>query len=191
VFNGVTKTIGNQFFANELRRIADRRFLAFIICVLFLASAGFAQVDDPVDPNDAPPPVKAMSKEERIMLDAKPELKDRTKLAVELMSARLTRAEAFNAKQEFTEMYGELGGFHALMDNTLDILVRGSHNNLNTIKRFEIALRAFTPRLALILRELPDEFDHYVRTLIRYLRDARSKVIEPLFGNSVVPNQRT
>ena len=54
-----------------------------------------------------------------------------------------------------------------------------------------MTLRGFAPRLGLLRREIPAEYDYYVRVLIKYLRDARSKAIEPLFGDTVVPNRRT
>ena len=133
-----------------------------------------------------------MTPGERSQLDSKQDLKERTKLALALMSSRLSRAEELNARSEFTEMYGQLGGFHALMDDTLEFLENAPKRDktLDNLKRFEMTLRTFAPRLGLIRRELPDEYDHYVRILIKYLRDARSKAIEPLFGDSVVRQRR-
>src|SRR5690606_23444855 len=104
-----------------------------------------------------------------------------------------SKAEEFNAKEDYAAMYNELGGFHALMDDTLAFLESAPRKDktLNNLKRFEMTLRSFAPRLAMIRREIPLEYDHYIRVLLKYLRDARSKAIEPLFGNSVVPNSRT
>ncbi|MEQ1763693.1 MAG: hypothetical protein ABL984_11155 [Pyrinomonadaceae bacterium] len=168
---------------------------AFLVC---LASAAIAQPptqdpEDDFDPDAAPPPVRAMNNAERTQLDSQQGLKERTKLALALMSTRLSRAEELNAKSEFTAMYNELGGFHALMDDTLAFLEMAPKRDktLDNLKRFEMTLRGFAPRLALIRREAPQEYDHYVRVLLKYLRDARSKAIEPLFGNSVVPNRPT
>lgn len=135
-----------------------------------------------------------MSKDEHGRLDGASGVKDRTKLALELMNARLTRAEEFNTKGDFTQMYNELGGFHALMDDTLEFLDESGKDRdsvLNNFKRFEIGLRAFAPRLGLLRREIPAEFDPYLKSLLRYLRDARSKAIEPLFADTVVPSRRT
>lgn len=162
------------------------------IALVALPTIASAQIEDYTF--GAPPPVKLMSKGEANQLASKHDVKDRTKLALELMSDRLSKAEEFNTKGEFQEMYNELGAFHALMDNTLDFLYensRGRDKNLETFKKFEMALRAFAPRLGVIRRELPTEYDPYVRNLIKYLRDARSKAVEPLFGDMVVPNRRT
>ena len=168
---------------------------AFTICLAAAASAQPPTHDgeDEFDPNAAPPPVRAMNNSERTQLDSQQGLKERTKLALALMSSRLSKAEELNAKSEFTAMYNELGGFHALMDDTLEFLESAPkrEKTLDNLKRFEMTLRGFAPRLALIRREAPQEYDNYVRVLLRYLRDARSKAIEPLFGNSVVPNRPT
>lgn len=133
-----------------------------------------------------------MTSGERTQLDTKQDLKERTKLALAFMSSRLSKAEELNAKSEFAEMYNQLGGFHALMDDTLEFLENAPKRDktLDNLKRFELSLRTFAPRLGLIRRDLPSEYDHYVRSLIRYLRDARTKAIEPLFGDSVVPQKR-
>lgn len=170
--------------------------LSVVMAAIVLTFSGSlsAQTDEePFDPNAAPPPIKAMSKIETERLATTNDVKDHTKIALELMDARLTKAEEFNVKGEFADMYAELGGFHALMDNTLDFLLDQTRREkiLSNFKRFEIGLRTFGPRLGLIRRGVPAEYDHYVKVLIRYLRDARSKAVEPLFGNSVVPNQRT
>lgn len=168
---------------------------AFTVC---LAAAVSAQPptqapEDDFDPDAAPPPVRAMNNSERTQLDSQQGLKERTKLALALMSTRLSKAEEMNAKSEFAAMYNELGGFHALMDDTLEFLESAPKKDktLDNLKRFEMTLRGFAPRLGLIRREAPQEYDNYVRVLLRYLREARSKAIEPLFGNSVVPNRPT
>ena len=86
-------------------------------------------------------------------------------------------------------MFDELGGFHALVDKTLDFL---DHNDtgggkvLNNFKRMEMSLRAFLPRLELIRRDLPEKYEFYVRDLAKYVRKARARAIEPLFGDTVV-----
>ena len=169
--------------------------VAFVLCLSLSANAQTPPLDDEdeFDPNAAPPPVRAMTSSERTQLDGHQGLKDRTKLALALMSSRLSNAEEFNAKSEFAAMYNELGGFHALMDDTLEFLENAPRRDktLDNLKRFEMTLRSFAPRLALIRREAPPEYDSYVRSLLRYLRDARSKAIEPLFGDSVVPGRRT
>ncbi len=158
--------------------------LTFCLCI----SPAHAQEDQT---NLAPPPLKQLSKSEKDQLDAQTNVKDRTKLALELMTVRLKKAEDLGANEGFDEMFTELGGFHALMDNTLTFLIKGNPNDgkvLNNIKRFEIGLRTFMPRLERIRRESPMKYETYVRNLMKYLRDARTKAVEPFFGTTVVPD---
>jgi len=88
-------------------------------------------------------------------------------------------------------MYAELGGFQALIDNTLAYLLKAKNDEgkqLNSLKKFEIGLRTFTPRIESLRRELPSNFEPYVKYLIIYVSDTREKAIEPFFSNSVISN---
>lgn len=144
-------------------------------------------------PADAePPPLKVITKEEREQLYLETKVKNRTKLALELMDVRLQNAEGLFAEKKYSEMFKELGRFHALVDNALAFLVRndrGKGKILNDYKRLEIGLRAYLPRLELIRRELPSNFEFYVRILIKSVRDARSDAVDPFFGNTVLPQK--
>ena len=146
-----------------------------------------------VDDDLAPPPLKILSQNEKTRLAAETEVKRRTRLALELMDARMKQAEMFDAAENFDGMFIELGGFHALMDNMLEFLNKSDKDSgrvLNNFKRFEIGLRGFTPRLELIRHELPIRYERYVRNLIRNLRAARARAIEPLFDDTVVPEKK-
>jgi hypothetical protein len=166
-------------------------FLFFILIIAFGNSGAGAQPD--VDMDLAPPPLRTLSKIERSRLDAVADVKKRTQLALELMSVRLTQAEAAHSEERLDAMFEELGGFHGLMDNTLAFLDKSDQDRnrvLNNYKRFEIGIRQFRPRLELIRRDLPRRYETYVKNLIVYLRDARAKAVEPLFSNTVIPNTK-
>ena len=137
-----------------------------------------------------PPPAKIVSKDVKDKLEAETDEKKRTTLALAFMDTYMKQAEVELGKEEFTGVYRELGGFHFLMDSTLDYLLfkdNGSGKTQNNLKRYEIGLRAFAPRLELIRRELPSDYEPYVFRLLKYLRDSRSKAIEPLFGIASAP----
>lgn len=164
------------------------RILLFllVVCTFAVTSAGQNVVDDDI----APPPLRLITEDEKNKLDAENNIKRRTKLGLELMDARLKRAETFDTADDHDRMFVELGGFHGLMDNMLDFLNKGDKDSgkvLNNFKRFEIGLRRFTPRLEMIRRDLPIKYEQYVRILIRNLRAARTKAVEPLFDDSVLP----
>jgi hypothetical protein len=163
--------------------------LPFAFC-LFTGLNVKAQEEE-IPANIAPPAIKAISKEEKTALAGVSDVKVRTKLALDLMEARLKKAEQLNTQESFNALLTELGSFQALMDDALRFLNRnddGRGKVMNTFKRFEMALRAFTPRIEIIRRELPERFEYHVRKLLVTVRDTRSKAVEPFFSSTVVPN---
>jgi hypothetical protein len=52
-------------------------------------------------------------------------------------------------------------------------------------------LREQTGRLEVMRRAMPSRYAFYVQKLIRFVRDARTKAIEPLFGETVMPQPQT
>jgi hypothetical protein len=163
--------------------------LCLLFAAQFLLITRVQAQDEQVD--TAPPPLRLVTKAERTALDDARDIKARTKLALEYMSDHLTQAEALNEKHEYDAMYTELGGFHGLLDNELLFLIKGDSSSkkvLNNLKRFEIGLRGFMPRLEVIHRELPFRYEEYVRKLIAYVRNARTRALDPLFGDTVIPN---
>lgn len=147
-----------------------------------------AQEDEPI-----PPPPIFVSKSEKQKLDAETDLKDRTKLSLELMNTHLSAAEKYSNEQDFDVTFRELGGFHGLLDNAMAHLERQNSQSgkvLDNYKRLEIGLRGFTTRLETIRRDMPIRYEDYVRKLLIHLRDMRSKAVEPFFRDNVVPNEK-
>lgn len=186
-----------------LGKSASTKNLKYLLLLTFhfslITFCAFAQELPPEDelppPPEyvAPPPLKMISKIEKSSLEAQTDVSERTKLSVSLMEIRLKSAEDLYAQNSFDRMFGELGGFHALIDETLDFLKKnddGRSKVLNNYKRLELSLRKFSPRIELLRRDLPVKYEYWVRGLIKNVRVARSKAVEPLFGNSVVPNEK-
>lgn len=164
-----------------------RRFL-----LVFALLAGSVTIlgQNVIDDNIAPPPLRLISQDERDKLAAETDVKDRTKLTLQLMDSRLAQSETLASAQNYDSMFTELGGFHGLMDNLLEFLNgrnKDSRKVISNFKRFEMGLRGFTPRLELLRRDVPIRYELYVRNLIKNLRAARAKAVEPLFDDTVVP----
>lgn len=162
-----------------------------LVIFLFVACCCLptAQAQENNSQDTAPPPLKFVSKDEAKQLEAEADAKKRTKLALDLMEIRLKKAETFNSQEQYSEMFAELGGFHALMDKILDFLNSRDNSGgkiLGNFKRVEMSLRAFLPRLEIIRRDLPVRYEFYVRDLAKNVRQARAKAMEPFFGDSVV-----
>lgn len=161
-------------------------WLLLSVCCFLLSAQ--AQSDD--FPKDAaPPPLKVVTSEDRKLLDAETNVKKRTQLSMELMEIRLKNAEEFVAETKFQDTINEIGTYQALLEDVLDYLVKKDDNGKkvdDNFKRLEIGLRKTSPRLELIRREMPYRFAYYIQKAQKFVREARAKAIEPLFGDSVV-----
>lgn len=154
-------------------------------CLLLTVSA---QADEP--PKDAaPPPMKSIPKDERKSIEAEKDIKKRTKLSLDLLETHLSKAEQLTDQSEFQNALAELGNFHAILENILDYLNRrDDHSDKvdNNFKRLEIGLRKTIPRLEIVRRGMPFNYGYYVQQIQKSVRDARSKALDPLFGDSVI-----
>ncbi len=178
-----------NFLRQRLKHFRIATFLLLSACLLTTVSA------QPEQPSyeTAPPPLKILSKTEKSQLDSASDIKERTKLALELMEVRLLKAEEFDTKEQFAEMFVELGSFHALVENTINFLNEKNNNSgkiLSNFKRIELSLRKYITRLELIRRDLPIKYELYVRNLVKNIRESRSKAVEPLFDDTVVPDKK-
>lgn len=174
-----------QFIATNLRLTLI--IFTFCLSLLVFASPAVAQDDD--DADAAPPPVKTVPKPEKDGLAAEATLKDRTKISLEFMDGHIAAAEKLSNSHDATAAFKELGMFEALMDDSVTYLAKKDTNSnkvLDALRKLEIGLRAFMPRLETIRRLLPLNCDDYVRKLMKNLREARAKAVDPMFSESVV-----
>jgi len=157
------------------------------ICLLIVPAA-WAQEDDT---DAAPPPIKAVPTTEKDELASEPTLKDRTRISLELMGGHIAAAEKLSNDHDPNGAFKQLGMFEALMDDSVTYLSRkdtNSNKTLDALRKLEIGLRAFMPRLETIRRILPLNCDDYVRKLMKNLRDSRAKAVDPMFSDGVVKN---
>ena len=169
----------------RIRRPARIALYFSLLVFNFSLLSVFAQDDTEL----APPPLRTVTKDERVKLAAITDVKSRTKLALDMMNLHLMTAEQLNTNADFDGMFRELGGFQGLLDNSLDYLVKqdsDSNKVLDNFKRMEIGLRGFTPRIEAIRRDLPTRYEDYVHKLLLYVRDARTRAVDPLFSDKVV-----
>jgi hypothetical protein len=181
------KERSGQLRSATLPSVAFGLFVA-LFALLALAANTPAQTDDQLD--SVPPPPAIVTKEERANLAAQSDLKAKTKLALEYMNTRLAEAERLNATNDFDGLFRELGRYRGLLDHTLGFLHIGNQDDkkvLDNYKRLEISLRSSMIRIEAIRRELPVRYEDYVHGLVKYLRSAREKALEPQFGTTVLP----
>lgn len=171
------------------------RMIFFMIALAFsIFHFSFSTVLAQDDLELAPPPIMTVTKDERAKLASITDVKARTKLVLELMDMHLMAAEQLNTNADFDGVFRELGGFQGLLEDSLDYLDKQNSNSnkvLDNFKRMEIGLRGFTPRIEVIHRDLPFRYEDYVRRLLHYVRDARSRAVDPLFSDKVVQIKNT
>lgn len=175
--------------------LARNTFLRFVLANLFwLAAFGIVSVSAQTDAaDDFPPPLKTISKNEKNALAAEKDTRKRAFLYMDLMEKRLQQAEEASRSSNFRKMFLDLGVFQGLMEGTLDFLYssnRKTEKDYDNFKKYEMTLRAFTPRIEVLRRESPERYDKYLQSVLKQVRDTRSKAVEPLFGDNVVPRER-
>lgn len=187
--NKVESTTGKDIQSRPPLGFFAAAFALAVSLTLFVSASAQEGPEDV-----APTPLKVFSKKERDRLRAELDLKDRTKLALELMDVRLTNGERFSEEGDPGRMYTELGGFHALMDHMIEHLDRLDPNRgrvLDSYKRFEIGLRKYTPRLEILRREVPLRYEPYIEKLLNYVRNTRARALKPMFADTVVEDTDT
>ncbi len=182
-----------RHYENLTRTTFGSVFKAFAASLVVSLAAVAATAQEEIS-DGAPPPVKAVSPDERSRLDSKQkDMKDRTKMSIELMNLRVRSATKLAEDRDFEGMYSELGFFHGLMDDAMKYLKArddGRGKVLDNYKRLEIALRGMAPKIEVLRRELPLRYDPYVRRLMGYLRSARANATDALFDDTVVPQRK-
>lgn len=172
---------------NMHRRTASRLFFAAAILLFILPY--IAQAQEP-DGQEVPPPLKILPKDEKNQLMAETDPKKHTNLALELSEGHLTKAEELGGKQDFESMLKEFGAFSAVIDEAVSFIEKNSTGGgkiLSSSKKLEIGLRSYSPRLEVMRRDVPSGYEPYLRGLIKAVRNARTKAIEPFFGTTVLP----
>jgi hypothetical protein len=160
-----------------------------LVCALSLLTVA-QQAQQPRSPRlPAPPPMRAVTPEERIQLNAQRDPKARLRTSMEFAESRLTRTEQFTADRKFDQASEELGGFLGVLDNTRAFLGSMDHDKGSTrdlYKRLEIILRAQIPRLAVMRRSTPAQYAGNLKDAEEYLREARSEALDSFYGHSVL-----
>ena len=179
----------------ELQRTVILSTTILLLSFVYLPSVQ-AQSEQPQPqptPLTAPPPLKLITKEERAQLDQTSDQKDRLKLTIELAVAHLTRAEQLTMQTEYEKAQEEVGMYHALIENSLEVLgtlKRDSGKTRDLYKRLELALRAHGPRLTAMRRVTPIEFAVWIKKVEDFARDGRTEALNSFYGHTVLREQK-
>ena len=165
--------------------------LTLVITVFFSA----ASAQDPRPPDDtAPPPLRTISREERALIDAKGDSKDRIKLSLELATAHLTTTENETLRQDYEKAAAAAGRYWALIEDAFAFLKpmkTDSNKTRDLYKRVELTLRAHGPRLATIRRTTPVEYSVWIKEIEDLARKGRTEALNSFYGHTVVRDRQT
>jgi hypothetical protein len=134
-----------------------------------------------------PPPMRFVSRNERTALSAARDAKARTRTAIELAEARLSRAEELTAGQQYEAASAELGIYQGIVDDAIAYLDRAeSKKSRDVYKRLELALRAHCARLESIRRVTPSDYAVHIKAICECVRDARTEALNAFYGDTVI-----
>lgn len=161
--------------------------LAQLTLVCSIPPSLFAQPRSPQMP--APPPMRFVSRDERSQLTATKDLKSRLRITLELAEAHLGRAEESTSQKKFEQASEELGRYLGLIDDVRQVLSgldRDRNSTRDLYRRFDIALRAQVPRLAVMRRTTPADYAVHLKAAEEFARETRTEALESFYGHSVL-----
>jgi len=165
--------------------------LACVAACVMIAAQG--QQQGPViqgGEDTSPPPLKYIPSEIRSQLDGERDLKDRTRLSLELADQRLARAAEDTTAERFDQAGGDLGVYQAVVEDAIHFLrssgkVRNKTRDL--FKRVELTLRTHMPRLETIRRNTPSVYAVHVIETIEFVRQSRTDALNSFYDDTVLP----
>ena len=143
---------------------------------------------------NAPPPIKAIPKEERTQIEDAKDPKNRLKITIDLSDTHLGLAEKYTTQANYEAASREVGMYHALIENALNFLAslkRESNKTRDLYKRLEMSLRADGPRLTSMRRTTPLEFAVRIKEVEDFAREGRTEALNSFYGHTVVRDDKS
>jgi len=170
----------------EMQHVFERMGIV-LVCLIFCTPIFRAQ--DSRQQLAAPPPMKAIAREERSQIDEEKDAKARVRTAIVLAEEHLTKAETHTSQHDYEAASEELGKYWALIEDDLSFLAPMSHESNKTrdlYKRLELALRAQGPRLTSMRRTTPLEYAVWIKEVEDFARKSRTDALNSFYGHTVV-----
>ena len=171
---------------------AEARHLILILAPIVLLAVAATPVlaqDSQYPQLPAPPPLKVIPQTEKNQLEAETDTKDRLKLTIQFALGHLETAERHTAQSNYEQASNEVGMYHALIENALNLLAalkRDSGKTRDAYKRLELALRAHGPRLTAMRRITPIEFAVWIKKAEDFAREGRTIALNSFYGHTVI-----
>jgi hypothetical protein len=133
--------------------------------------------------------MRFVSRDERTQLVAAKDMKARLRTTIELAEVHLARAEESTSQKRFDQASEEVGRYLGLVNDARLVLAGLNSDKDSTrdlYRRFDIALRAQVPRLAVIRRTTPAEYASHIKAAEDFARDTRTEALDSFYGHSVL-----
>lgn len=137
----------------------------------------------------APPPLKIITRQDRMQIDAEKDTKSRVQLTLALAEGHLANAELQTSHLNYDEAAAASGRYAALIEELLTFigtLKRDSNKTRDLYKRVELALRAQGPRLAFMRRSTPAAYALWIKETEDFARRGRTEALNSFYGQTVI-----
>ena len=154
-----------------------------------LATVLVALAQEPQRPADlAPPPMKTVTRADRVLIDEADGPKDRVKVTLTLAETQLAAAEQKSEQNDYPAASSAIGRYWGLLDDMfafLKTMKMESNKTRDLYKRVELTLRAHGPRLTAMRRSTPAEYSVWIKEVEEYARNGRTEALNSFYGHTV------
>jgi hypothetical protein len=166
----------------------------FVVSILVLCGTACLMVAQEVRIQDqvAPPPLKIVTRQDRMQLNGVSDSKARVRVTLELAEAHLANAEIQTSHLNYDEAAAEAGKYSALIEDVfvfLGALKQDSNKTRDLYKRVELTLRAQGPRLNIMRRTTPVAYAVWIKEIEDFARRGRTEALNSFYGHTVVRDQ--
>jgi hypothetical protein len=136
----------------------------------------------------APPPLKIVTRQDRMQLDEEKDSKDHVRLTLALAESHLANAESQTSHLNYDEAAAEAGKYWALIEYVFIFLSKqklDSNKTRDLYKRVELTLRAHGPRLSIMRRTTPAAYAIWIKETEDFARQGRTEALNSFYGHTV------
>jgi hypothetical protein len=176
-------------FDRPLIRSTQLLLLLTILYVPFVSGQ-----EPPVQDQAAPPPLKIMTREERVQINESKDPKARVRTTLDLALLRLGEIETQTSARDYPAALAGAGRYRALLEDVfgyLKTMKADSNKTRDLYKRIELALRAHGPRLSAVRRGTPSEYSFWMKELEEFARNGRTEALNSFYGHTVFREKTT
>ena len=172
-----------------MRPVGISRFGISTLMVLCTAASLICALEVRAQEQAAPPPLKIVTRQDRLQLEEEKDTKDRVRLSLALAESHLASAELQTSHLNYDEAAAEAGKYWALVEDVFIFLSKqkvDSNKTRDLYKRVELTLRAHGPRLSIMRRSTPAAYAIWIKETEDFARQGRTEALNSFWGHTVV-----